>query len=115
MKVLIIPKNNFNIQQTASAAVYEQLKEDPANNTSAQSIFAHVLYLCQQQDGCHPRTLPFHFELTSRGQAAAYGSVEAGLTDTGVRVQHTAQLDVAQTGYLSMAAPFILKWQFVTV
>lgn len=35
-------------------------------------------------------TLPFHFELTSRGQAAAYGAVEAGLTDAGVWVQHTA-------------------------
>lgn len=55
----------------------------------------HVSYLHQQQVGCHLHRVPFHAELTSRGQAAAHGSVQAGLADTGVWVQHTAQLDIA--------------------
>lgn len=63
----------------------------------------------------HPHTFTPASKQTSRGQAAAHGSVEAGLTDTWIRIKHAAQLDLAQPGYLGIAAPLILEWQLVAV
>lgn len=52
---------------------------------------------------------------TSRGQAAADGSVEAGLADTRVWVKDAAQLDFTQAGDLGVTAPLVLQRKLVTV
>ncbi|TNN65358.1 hypothetical protein EYF80_024394 [Liparis tanakae] len=58
---------------------------------------------------------PRSFTRTSGGQAAAHGPVEAGLADAGIRVEHAAQLHLAQPGDLGVAAPLVLQRQLVAV
>lgn len=70
----------------------------------------HFLALFIQHGGKHPLTLTLPSTQTSRGQTAADGSVEAGLTDTWVWVKNAAQLDFAQPGDLSVTAPLVLEW-----
>lgn len=52
---------------------------------------------------------------TSRGQAAADGSIEAGLADARIGVKNTTQLDLAEPGYLSVTAPLVLEGQLIAV
>ena len=75
------------------------------------ATFITLIYLYNKMTNTdtHPSTQ------TSRGQAAAHGSVEAGLTDAWIRIKHAAQLDLAQAGDLGITAPLILERQLVTV
>lgn len=53
--------------------------------------------------------------LTSRGQTAADGAIETGLTDAWVGVQHTAQLHLTQPCDLGVETPLVLERQLITV
>lgn len=68
-----------------------------------------------QRDDSHPHRFTPPSIQTSRGQTAADGSVEAGLTDAWIWIKHATQLDLVQPGYLSVVAPLILEWQLITV
>lgn len=76
-------------------------------------------FVLTQKDHTHThsgtRILALPSTQTSRGQAAADGSVEAGLTDTRVWVKDAAQLDFTEAGDLGVTAPLVLEWKLVTV
>lgn len=71
------------------------------------------IWMSEKKDNNH--TYSLSCTQTSRGHAATDGSVEAGLTDTWIRIEHAAQFHLTQPGYLRITAPLILEWQLVTV
>lgn len=72
-------------------------------------------HLSVRQDDTQPHSFTQSSTQTSRGQAAADGSVEAGLTHTGIWIQNAAQLDLTQPGDLGVTTPLVLQWQLVPV
>lgn len=75
----------------------------------------YLYHLSVQQDGTHPHSFTQSSTQTSRGQAAADGSVEARLTNTWIWIKNAAQLDLTQPGDLSVTAPLVLQRQLVPV